>query len=299
MTPKHPKSQQLSGAIIFLLVLAAIYVGSIAIGTRGFRVLSRPEDPKREAVNDSMAKATADSLWQAKGRKKHPKRPTWRDSLPERQMQLFDPNTADSLTLLRVGFLPWNAHSLLRYRAKGGRFRRPEDVRKLYNLPDSIYERVQPWIDIDTTLLSQPDTLPRLSPYKGHIKRDTLIGINAADTGSLQYLRGIGPYYARQVVRRREQLGGYVRLEQLREIEGFPYDSVLSHLYLDTIAIRQIRVATARRGELVRHPYISYEQAVAIDDLRHRRSIRGREDLLRAKIFTEEEIARLLPYLSF
>ena len=49
----------------------------------------------------------------------------------------FDPNKADSLTLLYNGLKPWQIKNLMKYRAKGGRFRNPEDFCRLYGLTDS------------------------------------------------------------------------------------------------------------------------------------------------------------------
>ena len=61
-------------------------------------------------------------------------------------------------------------------------------------------------------------TSPKILAEKKSSKKDTVLELNSADTIELQYIRGIGSYYAKQIVRYRQQLGGYYKVEQLREI---------------------------------------------------------------------------------
>ena len=60
----------------------------------------------------------------------------------------FNPNTADSLELLSVGLTPRVARNILRYREAGGRFRKPEDLARIYGLHDTLYAQVEPYITI-------------------------------------------------------------------------------------------------------------------------------------------------------
>lgn len=130
-----------------------------------------------------------------------------------------------------------------------------------------------------------------------HEKRDTLIHLHSADTSSLQYIRGIGPYTARRIVRLRDALGGFYSTEQLAD---FLTDSVRAHLVAEPDSIRPIRVNTTSLQGMVRHPYLSYEQAKAICDLRARKMrIRSIEQIADLPCFDEKDVARLRFYLSF
>ena len=42
----------------------------------------------------------------------------------------FDPNRTDSVTFCRLGLPAWMAKNILRYRSKGGKFRKTEDFKK-------------------------------------------------------------------------------------------------------------------------------------------------------------------------
>ena len=60
----------------------------------------------------------------------------------------FDPNTADSTTLLRLGLAPWQVRSIYHYRAKHGRYHTPEDFQYLPGLTVEQWERLKDCIRI-------------------------------------------------------------------------------------------------------------------------------------------------------
>lgn len=139
-------------------------------------------------------------------------------------------------------------------------------------------------------------------------KRDTVLDLNTADTMSLQYLRGIGPYIAKRIIWYRQDLGGFVSKEQLRDIEilrqydadtayQFKFDSVLPHLVVDTSLVQRLPINTMTAAKLSKHPYINYTQARAIYELRRRKFNLQPEDLM--KVLSEEEAQRLMPYIDW
>lgn len=227
--------------------------------------------------------------------------------LPQRHMRVFDPNTADSLTLLGNGLKSWQAHNLIKYRKAGGRFRQPEDIRKLYGLTDAQYRSILPYVRIggkhnhyrtDTDTVRR-DTFPR---YVSH-KKDTVLELNTADTTQLQMLRGIGRWTAVQIVRYRRQLGGYYSVEQLREIPHIDQqmlDTVLGRLTVDTTLITRLAVNRIGVTGLQRHPYLRFEQAKGIYELRRKRlTLQTIDDLREIPGLGEEDIDKLRHYLSF
>ena len=113
-------------------------------------------------------------------------------------LQPFDPNTADSTTLVHLGLRPWMARSVMRYREKGGRFRQKEDFRNVYGMTDSLYAALEQYVQITTdTTLASANILT--------IKKDTILNLNTADTIELCYIRGIGTYTAKNIVRYRKR----------------------------------------------------------------------------------------------
>jgi competence ComEA-like helix-hairpin-helix protein len=233
-------------------------------------------------------------------------------------MQVFDPNTADSSTLVHLGLKKWQVSNMLKYRAKGGRYRKAEDMKRLYGMTDSMYVRLLPYIHIDTAAIDQyrdslrrsrRDTLAKDSmPRWVSQKRDTILNLRTADTTELKKIRGIGSYRARQIVRYRKELGGFTSVEQLYDIKALKpllsdtlsADSLLAHFWLDSIIVDPLPVNSASLERLQRHPYLSFEQAKAIYELRRRKSrLTSIEPLQRLECFTPDELQRIEPYLSF
>lgn len=237
-----------------------------------------------------------------------------RDTIAIR-MQMFDPNTADSVTLVHLGFKPWQAKNLLKYRAKGGRYKVPEDLKKLYGMTDSMYQVLQPYICI---VRAEPDSLRVDSltkdsverdttcydsiPKWQSVKKDTILNLRTADTTELKMIRGIGSYRARQIVRYREALGGFVRVEQLKEVKGMETmaDSVLKHFVLDSANVKRLDVNDIGVRQLSRHPYLRFEDAKAIYEFRRKHIILDSlEQLYELEDLSEETIKKIAPYLNF
>ncbi len=262
-----------------------------------------PDQTLEASLNLSQQKA--DSLManlQAFERKEH----QWERDTIALRLHTFDPNTADSLTFRELGLPAWMARNVLRYRAKGGIFRTPDSFRKVYGMNDSLFASLQSYIQIDTSKFAQPDTLrwAQDTTFKTpifHAKRDTILELNSADTASLQLIRGIGKYTAVQIVRYRQQLGGFVSVEQLREIEmATAVDSIISSFTVCPDSVRTIPVNKSTVERLNRHPYLTFTQAKALYTLR-REQVRLHDinTIRTLPEFTEKDLLRLHPYLSF
>ena len=155
----------------------------------------------------------------------------------------FDPNTVTREDLQRLGLSARQAESIENYRSKGGRFRSKTDFQKMYVVSDTLFARLEPYIDI-----------PKLE-------------LNGADSAALVSLRGIGPYYARKILDYRDRLGGFWRKEQLLEIEGFDadrYAGCADGVTVDDRKIRKIDLWHASDTLLARHPYLGPKGARSI-----------------------------------
>lgn len=130
-------------------------------------------------------------------------------------------------------------------------------------------------------------------------KTRQLIDLNAADTTLLQRIPGIGHGFSLSIVILRDKLGGFTSPEQLSEINHFP-DSLQSWFYATQDSIKKIRINIASVYDMKKHPYISFYQAKAIDDLRKKEGkIKDPARLLLLKEFTEQDLIRLAPYISY
>lgn len=219
----------------------------------------------------------------------------------------FDPNTADSTQLLRLGLSPWQVRNIYKYRAKGGIYRKPEDFAKLYGLTVKQYKSLQPYIRISedyqpaATLYNNTreeyvrDTLK----YPVKLKESEHIILNLADTSQLKKVPGIGSGWARQIVAYRERLGGFYSTDQLLDIEGFPEDA-LPYLQIQNPQLRKINVNKLTLNQLRQHPYIGFYRAKAIVDYRRLKgNLKSLNDLSLHKDFSREAIQRLEHYVEY
>jgi competence ComEA-like helix-hairpin-helix protein len=103
--------------------------------------------------------------------------------------------------------------------------------------------------------------------FKPYPKEVFMIELNSADTFELQRLRGIGPSFARRIVKYRERLGGFTDKSQLLEIWGMDtskYNAIREHLAVNTDSVHPINMNTVTFKELLAHPYFPFEITKAI-----------------------------------
>lgn len=138
--------------------------------------------------------------------------------------------------------------------------------------------------------------------FPRHIKKDTILDLNHCDTTELQYIRGIGRYTALQIVKYREELGGYYSPEQLTDerFSRLRLDTILYRFTASPADVQTIDVNSSSIEDLSRHPYLRYMQAKAIYTLR-RKYIRleSINDLMRLGELDSTDIQRLQYYLRF
>lgn len=215
----------------------------------------------------------------------------------------FNPNTADSVTFRRLGLPAWMARNILHYREKGGKFRKPEDFRKVYGLTEEQYQLLSPYISI-----SPEDSTQRMaSLYLPQVKTDsiykypagTVIDLNSADTIELKKIPGIGSGIARLIVGYRQRLGGFYRIEQLQDIH-LDYRSIQSWLKIQPEEIQCINLNRASVGRLRNHPYINFYQAKAFVEYRKKKgALHNLKPFALYEEFTKNDLERLSHYVCF
>ena len=220
-------------------------------------------------------------------------------------LHTFDPNTADSIELLQLGFPKNVAHNILAYRRKGGMFRTPEKLSAVYGMTPELFSRAKPYISIalqsSADRTGQKDTASKpLYVAQPKLAKGTIVDLNAADTTLLKKVPGIGSGYAKAIVRYREQLGGFVSVSQVSEIKSIPSDALAWFEVKPNHSVRKIDVNSGGVEKLTRHPYINFYQAKAIVEYRRKRGdIKSVRQLGFMGQFSEADIKRLEPYLKF
>ena len=208
----------------------------------------------------------------------------------------FDPNTVPDDTLIALGFTEREAKTLIAYRNSGGKFRQPSDLNKVYGIEEGKAKLLIPFVEINvgTSKESQVDLK---DPQK------TLINLNSCDSALLVTLPGIGPVLSVRIVKYRNLLGGFVSVNQLKEVYGLPpetFEKIKGRLYVDSSAVIGIKINTAGYKELSRLPYFENYEITSI--LKYR-ELKGRiekmNDLTDNKLITIEKADKVRPYIDF
>lgn len=287
--------------IIVAMLLSAIIIGGGLLprhctsATTGDN-LSDAEIQELAIFNRQMQqRSAADSL-----RHRHLNRQQVPETFP------FNPNTADSATLLRLGLRPWQIRNLMKYRNKGGKWRSSDDFSRLYGLSDKDFKRLRPFIRIDKepnghhTTEDTAKKTTRHFPQTEKYAEGTVIDLNKADTTMLKHIPGIGSYYAGKICRYRERLGGFVSAHQIKEVEGLPQGIERWFVIEMKPELHRMNVNEASFRQLVRHPYLNYEQVKIIFDYRRKYGrLKSWNDLQLYNEFSTDHIQKLLPYFTF
>ena len=201
------------------------------------------------------------------------------------------------------------AKNILKYRNKGGKFRKPEDFARVYGITPEKYEELKPYISLETDAQNPTESLTETLntetvPEQTTLKRIVSLELNSADTASLVQVPGLGRSTAKSIAGYRRMLGGFHSVEQLKEVYGMRpenFEKMKSYLTVDNSQIKKINVNIASLDRLKSHPYIkTFQKAKAIYEFRRKKvKLNSINDLKVLDELTGEDIIKLEPYLEF
>lgn len=221
--------------------------------------------------------------------------------LSQSRLFKFDPNQIDLVQWQALGLSAKQAQAIINYRNKGGKFYQPADLQKMYTISPQKYEQLSPYIVIE----KQEEAQKQAKVFTPATEKKALlvVEINSADTLQLDEIKGIGPAFARRIVKYRERLGGFYKKEQLMEVYGLDsikYNEIKDQIKVNSGSIRQIQINTAGFEELKNHPYLRYKQLNAIIQYRKQHGrFNSVDDLKKVIILDPQTIQQLAPYLQF
>ncbi len=129
------------------------------------------------------------------------------------------------------------------------------------------------------------------------------IDINRADSAQLLPLPGIGPVFAGRIIKYRDLLGGFVSLDQLEEVYGMPAETIQrirNQMYIDSSVIHKICIDSATFGELLRHPYLEYEEVKALVEYREfKGDIISSDELRINQILPDSTLSKIDGYFDY
>jgi competence protein ComEA len=279
-----------NGFMLLSLLIMFLLAGRIMVPT----ITEKPVPDLRDADTAFLAFRSVLPSAERAGRSEHafPVRKNdsaYPDRRPIRYFP-FDPNQISYTELLELGLSARVAGTLINYRNSGGKFNSKRDLMKVYGLGAADFERLEPYICIK----------PAAQPVEKKHEL-VLLELNISDSLQLQEVNGIGPVYARRIIRYRELLGGYYSREQLKEVYGLgdrQYEEIIGQVMIDTGRLKRMDLNRVERGTLLRHPYLTSYQA---DALMAYREYKGQwkdiGEIMKHQLLPDSVFRRIRPYL--
>lgn len=243
----------------------------------------------------------------------------------------FNPNNLSIQNWQRLGFTDKQIQTIKNYESKGGRFRTKEDVKKMYCITQEQYQQIEPYIQIPpkeynnkyqtstiqypkSNIQRQPELIESPNPESesqnlrtqtselyGERSRTIIVELNSADSAYLTKIKGIGAFYAKSIIKYRQQLGGFAFKEQLMEIWKFDkekFDAVKHQIIVDESEVKKLNINTFTAAQL-KHPYISWNMANAIENYRkHHGKYKTLEEIKNTDLVDDETFRKLVYYLT-
>lgn len=215
----------------------------------------------------------------------------------------FDPNTLSASGWRKLGIKDKTINTIQNFIAKGGKFRLPEDIKKIWGLHEDQVQRLLPYVKIISSNVV-PETkgyLPVEKKYESK-KSFELIDINLADSNSWIRLPGIGSRLSNRIIQFREKLGGFYSVDQVAETFGLPdsvFNKIKPMLLLQEKKLRLININTVSLDELKQHPYIRYNLANLVVQYRTQHgNFSDISDIKKIMLINDELYHKLSPYLT-
>ena len=193
---------------------------------------------------------------------------------------------------------------ITRYREKGGKFRTKSDLLKIYGVDSAFYQRIYPFISLPEHVAVNKKGAKKYEPRKILVveKAAEKFDLNNADTSQLKKIYGIGDKLSMRILKYRDALGGFVDMDQLKEVYGL--DSLVIGRLIENSTIqnefqpKKININTASEKQLSTHPYLK-KMAKSIVSYRFQHgNFTAVEDIRNVGSIDEKSIQRIIPYLK-
>ncbi len=232
-----------------------------------------------------------------------PSEKRFHDNRIKGELFYFDPNTISPGDWKKLGVRDKTINTIQNFITKGGKFRQPEDIKKIWGLHEDEVQRLMPFVKI-AAAVSIVEPVKQTAVFNKYESKRSFekIDINLADTSALIRLPGIGSKLSNRIISFREKLGGFYSIEQVAETFGLPdsvFQKIKPALQLHEKNIKQININTASLDELKQHPYIRYNLANLVVQYRTQHgNFSAINDIKKIMTVTDELYNKLAPYLT-
>lgn len=224
------------------------------------------------------------------------------------KLSRFDPNTSTVEELIALGFKSYVAERIEKYRAAGGVFRTSKDLKRIYGVDPKLLDELEKYVNITpslTTNYDEEDLAPSFSREGYSVSKEEkliIFDLNMAKEKDLEKIKGIGPYYAKRIVKYRNALGGFASMQQLQEVYGIKKEMIDALNKQSKVVVKNrksIPINSDSIKSLAKHPYLDWNQARAIVNYRKLHGeYKSSHELKEIKIISDSLYQKISPYLS-
>jgi competence protein ComEA len=213
--------------------------------------------------------------------------------IPERK---FDPNQYSFEDWMKLGLSEKQVAVIMKFTSRG--IYSNDDLKKIFVIHEELFNKVK-----DSTYYPQKETLSKVE-HEINQDRQTalLVDLNKSSVEDFTKINGIGPFYAKQIIRYREQLGGYNSKEQLLEVWKMnleTYEKLKDYIFIQKGETKKISLNSTNINELNNHPYLNWNQANSIIKMKEQRGgFKSINDIKESILIDEETFEKLVPYLT-
>ena len=228
----------------------------------------------------------------------------YNEKINKSQLFVFNPNTVTVAELIKLGFREKTAGTFIKYRDRGFKFKQKEDLKKIYGVSDYLYNILEPYILIDlksnTITIENKNEIGAKQFTEKKSSSKKIVELNNCDSLELLDLKGIGPSYAKRILKYRSMMGGFVTVEQLKEVYGFTdelYADIKPFVKVNAELIKKININGDDFKTINKHPYLSYELTKQIFNFKRKTPIT--KDNFKEVLNDDVVYTKVLAYINF
>jgi len=209
--------------------------------------------------------------------------------------QAFDPNTLSKGEWMQFGLSEKQASIVLKFTKRG--IHSNDELQKIKFIPKETFENMKQFTRYPTVDHTEVER-----DTKSVLYSRPLVNVSNATEQDLMNIKGIGPFFARQIIKYQQQLGGFVQKEQLLEVWKMTpemYALIQDKISCESSVIKQLSINQASAEELQAHPYLNWNQANSIVKMRVQKGgYKSIDEIRQSVIIDQETFEKVRPYLS-
>jgi competence protein ComEA len=207
----------------------------------------------------------------------------------------FNPNELSMEEWMQFGLSEKQASTVLKFTKRG--IHSNDELQKIKFIPKQTFDNIKDFTQYPT---AENEAIKKTAVQV--LSSPKIVNANDASEEELMKIKGLGPFYARQILKYQQQLGGFVRKEQILEVWKMTpeiYAQIQAQLSCEASTIRKLSINQATAEELQAHPYLNWNQANSIVKMRMQKGgFKSIDEIRESVIIDEETFEKVRPYLS-